>query len=78
MSKLIYPLITGLNYAFTCHLGPIDQFASPDEIKQRFESVGFIEVMSLGEGRHRTIKGKWAGKTGDHEFQEQITNIEVL
>jgi len=71
-------LETGSCYAATVHLGPIDRFADNPEVKEKFESVGFIEVVVYGDGRHRTVKGKWAGRSEEHEVPNQITNIEKL
>lgn len=71
-------LETGASYAATVTLGLVDRLGSNDQVKQRFESVGFIQVQIFGSGKHRTVKGKWAGPTAEHEVPSQVNNIERL
>lgn len=71
-------LETGATYSATLSLGIIDRMASNDQVKEKFESVGFIEVSVDGSGKHRTVKGKWVGKTEEHLVPDQIDSIQKL
>jgi len=71
-------LTTGTKYAIKFQLGSTDRHATQSQVKQKFESVGFINVKVNGEDSQREVEAKWVGHDGEFILQEQINSIEPI
>lgn len=71
-------LTTGTKYSIKFQLGSTDRHATDNQVKQKFESVGFIDVKVSGENSQREVEAKWAGVYGEFTLQEQINSIEPI
>lgn len=58
-------LTNGKRYAARIDLGILESLASNDDIRAKFEEVGFVDVQVTGTGRIHSAVGTWSGATGE-------------
>lgn len=71
-------LTHGQAYSADISLGMIESLASNEDIEERLTSVGFVQVFVTGSGRHRTVKGRWNGPTGEYDVPSKLENVCVI
>lgn len=65
-------------YLAVCKLGWLDRLASNDQVAEKFESVGFTNVLSDGHGSDRTVTGTWSGETKEVSIPSQVVSFEKV
>lgn len=65
----------GSKYLAHVRLSWLQRIASNDVVVEKFRSLGFSDVLSVGSGNARAVSGTWGGDTSIVDVPDSIVEV---